>query len=77
MAVNTLRSGLICFSALLYLLGVFVWGILSCHVARGVVEGGVFRRPSVGWELLCEVVLCRSAEPWTPVVARLNWVLST
>ena len=28
-----------------YLLGVFLWGILSCHVARGRVEGAAFRRP--------------------------------
>ena len=29
-------------NVLLYLLRVFVWGILSCHVAGGGVEGGDF-----------------------------------
>ena len=42
---------------LLYPLRVFVWGILSCHVAGGGVEGGAFSEDrAVETEQLCGVV---------------------
>ena len=63
MAVELLVR-VICVNVLLYPLRVFVWGILSCHVAGGGVKGGAFSEDrAVESGLWCGVVLCvRKAE---------------
>ena len=53
-----------------------MWGILSCHVARGGEEGGSFSEMVSRLLAFARSGVCSSAEPRTSFAVGLTWALS-